>query len=463
MHRQRQDIVAEQHQKLYLTPELRQGLSILGMNTFELREYLFDQVAENPFLEEREALSTDGVSESDTFVAHVNTDALTARMQPRQRSVSDGSYGEIKNEYSFEKYLTQTQTCEEYLEEQINIEIKNDVLRPIGRFLIGNLDPNGYLRIGVDEAAILLRTTPDQVKRALQVLQACEPAGIGARDLKECLLLQVNRRGFDNALVKAVIEHHLEDLASHRFQKIAKEEKTTIEEVEEVHDYLKTLDPRPGLRLPCVPTPSIRPEVLVAKEGDQYVAQMQEFDIPNLQISQEYLSLVKKKDHDQETEKYIAQNLKNAQGLIDSIEQRKLTIYKVARCIIRHQQSFFEQGIAGLKPLTMAQVAKEVDMHESTISRVVNGCYLQSDRGTFELRYFFHSGVGSSNSASQSSKSIKHQIKELISQEDPQNPLSDQQIEQALAALDIAVSRRTISKYRNQLGIAPALQRKRHQ
>lgn len=466
MTRQRQDIVPEQHQKLFLTTELKQGLSILSMSSLELREYLFDCVMSNPFLEEAEPIrqqdgSTETAAGSDTFVSHVNTDALFERMMPRQRTASDGKYGEIKEEFFFEKYLTQTQSVEEYLEQQFGFELDSDELRAIGRFLIGNLDTNGYLRISVEEAAILLKVSPKLIDRALNALQSCEPAGIAARNLQECLLLQAQRQGKDTFLFRAIVEDHLDDIAKHRFAAIATELEVSAEDVQEISDYLRSLDPRPGLRLPCAPSPTIRPEVLVVRSEDRFSVKLQEFDIPALSISHEYAALLEKRNLDKSTRQYMEQNLKTAHGIIDGVEQRRITILKIASCIVDHQQSFFANGIAGLKPLTMAQVAKESEIHESTVSRVVNGCYLQSDNGLFELRYFFHSSVGKTSSDAVSSKSIQHQIAALISDEDPLKPLSDARIQKKLADHNIEISRRTINKYRKELGIASASKRKR--
>jgi RNA polymerase sigma-54 factor len=456
-----QKIVLEQRQQPVLTIETQQGLAVLGMTALELSEYVRGCVEENPFLEETEHRPPKHPLEAERRENHVNTDALLEQTCRLNRSFSGGNYGEINREFYFEKYFTQEMSLTEHLEAQLDVELCEPIDRLIAHYLVGNIDHNGYLRVQTAEVAACLNLSDERVITVLRVVQGCHPTGIAARNLRECLLLQLEASKKAGTLARLILDNHLEDVAAGHIEHIARQQKTTCARVQEVIDAIRDCNPRPGLAFGQLHNNTIWPEATVTQEGTTYVVHMQDFDLPSLKISEQYTRLAKQNNIGSDTAKYLAEQLHAARGLISGIEQRKLTIHTIASCIVELQHEFFAKGIEHLRPLTMAQVAEMAGIHESSVSRVVNGIYLQTPRGLLEMRYFFHSGLARNTGFDVSSKRVKHLLCELVKREDQAHPLSDLELQGLLAEQGITLSRRTVNKYRQSLNIPSHTRRRR--
>jgi RNA polymerase sigma-54 factor len=454
-----QSLQIQQQQGLHLTAQLLQGITMVAMPAQELVEYVRGQIDQNPFLEEAPAQPT----ATEPYGYCPSTDELSQKLLGKSQIHGDGSYQKPQTNYSFEQYLTQQPTPEEYLLAQLNPELASKTERFIAQYLIGNLDNNGYLRATTAEVAGCLGVHINQVRLVLGKLQACSPAGVGARNIQEYLLLQLRASGKATPLAAQVIVHHLAALASGKLEQIARQLAVPVASVQAAQDLIRTFNAHINLPAGNQPGNAIWPEVLVTKQSDGFLVTMQDLYLPQLTINQDYVALAQSPGISKPTAKYLRSERRQAEALINGISQRRNSIFAVASCIVKAQAQFLDKGLSYLVPLTMAQVAKATQLSESTVSRVAGGNYIQTPQGVFELRYFFCSGVTGSAGADISSKSIKHQIQDLVSAEDPALPLSDTQIQEALAEQGITISRRTVNKYRTALAIPPNTQRKRHQ
>jgi len=442
----------EQTQKLVMTPELQQAITLLQCSSMELADYISKELVSNPLLEvqDKEEEDTPSMEEKMDWEAYLKEDAI-----PPNDRVSR----EKRETTSFENFVSRAPSLRDVLLEQLHyLSLEQDQVI-IAEYLIGNIDENGYLRETLAEAALQLGCSQEQVASALKVVQSLDPAGVGARDLRECLLLQL--RCFPNhpPLVRQLIEHHLDDVAENRLRKVSHCMEVSLTEVQEAMDFIRKLNPKPGnLYGGEGETRYVVPDVLVEKVDDEYMVLVNETTVPYLQVNSFYRNLMT--SGNQEISEYIKNKLDSALWLIRSIEQRRLTLYKVASKIFEIQRPFLDHGISHLRPLTLKDVAEQVGVHESTVSRATSNKYVQTPRGIFPLKYFFTGGVDSS-SGFQSSTSIKAKIKELIQQEDPVSPLSDNQLASLLQQSGIEISRRTVAKYREEIGIAASHKRRR--
>lgn len=463
----RQDVFLEQQQKLFMTTELRQAISVLQMSTLELSEYITKKIEENPFLDEDEPTentNTEVVAKTST---KVNIDDLIEHF-------SDSGAGHIWNERTerndrnesnspYDQYLSDKPSLYENLECQLNLEIKNSTDSIIGNFLIGSIDRNGYLTTDLEFVANTLNVPVDKVEDVLRVIHTFYPVGVGARNLQECLLLQLKANGDDTPLNEKIIGDYFQELAEKKLNKIANALSVPVKEVQAVYDLIRTLDPKPGLQFGAERNPFIWPDVTIMKDQNDYLVIVNDLDYNYLRINQTYVDIIKNGSGlTDDVRKYLEDKFDSALGLIRGIEQRRLNIYKVVQSIVDIQRDFFDSGIEYLKPLTMSQVADLVSIHESTVSRVACNKYVQTPRGLFSLKYFFNSGVGSYDCDKVSSKSVKHLIQEIVNKEDPSEPLSDQDIMLMLVSKGVKISRRTVNKYRTSLGIPTNLLRKRY-
>ncbi|MGE5398292.1 MAG: RNA polymerase factor sigma-54 [Chitinophagales bacterium] len=452
----------EQQQKLLMTPELRQAIAILQMSSLELGEYLQEEMEQNPILEIKEE-SENLAAEKDSSEEEGPEPEWTEYFLDR----SDIGYinRENKEQQTYENYLAVAPTLHEHLLFQLDISLEKEEDLNIGRFLIGSIDDNGYLTISIVEAAEVLGVNEDAVLKVLQLIQTFEPYGVGARDLTECLLIQLRQEGKLNTLIEKVVCHHLEDLARGKLAKIAATLETTVVDIQEIADIIRTLDPKPGRQYGSAgDVRYLVPDVTVEKINGEYIVMVNDGDSPRLLISQFYRDMIKKPGmFSKEVRKYLEDKLNSAVWLVKSIEHRRMTLQRVAMCIIDIQSDFLDKGVKYLRPLNLKQVAEMVGMHESTISRATSNKYIQTPQGVFEMKYFFCSGVESAVSNERfSSRSIKLTIKEIIGSEDALNPLSDQHISEMLQGNGVQISRRTVAKYRTELGIASTSQRKRY-
>jgi RNA polymerase sigma-54 factor len=454
----RQDIFLEQQQKLYMTTELRQAISVLQMSALELNDYIEKKMEENPFLDEDNPPNNSNEEDPVKYPDKINVDDIIEQLQ--DSSPYYNSAEQVENN-PYEKYLSDKPSLYEHLECQLYLELENPTDILIGKYLIGNIDRNGYLCIELTEVEKRLNISLDRVKKVLHVIQTFNPAGIGARNLQECLLLQLKSRGQGNILAQRIIEKHLKELAERKLNKIAGELSVPVRKVQEVHDFILSLDPKPGLQFGSDNNPIIWPDVSVVKDQGTYTILVNDLDFSFLRINNSYANLFRQAALSEDVRKYLEEKFELALGLIRGIEQRRLNIYKVVKCIVDIQSDFFDKGIEYLKPLTMSQVAEMVNIHESTVSRVACNKYIQTPRGLFALKYFFNSGLDSAASDKVCSKSIKYLIREIIRTEDAESPLSDQEIMEILIDKGIKISRRTVNKYRQSMGIASNTLRKR--
>lgn len=453
------DVFLEQQQKLLMTPELRQAIAILQMSTLELTEYIQKEMEENPFLEEREE---QGDSESEQ-------ENDNEKMEEWLEYFNDRDIGytqrEKEEEKSFDNFLTRRPSLYEHLEFQLHIASKEEDHLVIGNYLLGSIDNCGYLCIDLDEVASKLNVSRARAEETLELIQSFHPHGVGARDLAECLLLQLRHYGKESDMAREIIQHHLGDLARGKLNKISQSLGVPVQEVQDIGDLIRTLDPKPGLQYSNNnEIKYVLPDVFVEKVEGEYVVIVNDFNFPRLIINHVYESILRQPNSfSQDARKYLEDKMGSAIWLIRSIEQRRMTLYKVACCIVDIQSEFLDRGVQYLKPLNLKQVADIVDVHESTVSRATTNKYAQTPQGLFELKYFFSTGVQSYHGTHKvSSKSIKHMVEEIVAAEDPTKPLSDDAISKVLNKKGIRISRRTVAKYRQELGILSTMARKRY-
>jgi RNA polymerase sigma-54 factor len=453
-----------QTQKLVMTPELRQAITILQLSSLELDEYIEQEILNNPLLE----VSEDGPKPDETFDKLRQKDSDNIDWEEYFQDCSDLDFIRFprekrEEETSFENFVSSPPSLQEHLMMQLHLSNVSKIGFKIGEFLIGNLDKRGYLAISTREAAELLRVPEEEVEKVLKLIQTFEPAGVGARNLKECLLIQVEQKNIDSPNIRRLIENHLKDLAEARYTRIAEALNITLAEVQRLKDIILTLDPKPGRNFSETnDTQYIVPDAIIQKVGDEYVVVMNDTISPRLSINPYYRSLLYSEDKESTISKFLSHKLDSALWLIKSIEQRRITLSKVIKSIVDVQRDFLDYGITCLKPLTLKQIADKIGVHESTVSRAISGKYVQTPRGLFELKFFFKNGLDNVDGSSISSESIKKMIKEMVAGEDPYNPLSDQKIADNLKKKGIVISRRTVAKYREETGIPSSAKRKRY-
>lgn len=464
----------EQTQKLIMTPELRQAITVLQLSAVDLTQYVENAMLENPLLEVKEDTAAeemadskeDGKSEKDQDDFASEWCEYLSESGHFDRS-SDRSWTDPDEDerYNFEHFVAQVPSLNEHLNFQLHLAFSRPRDLEIGEFLIGNINERGYLQISLDDIEQLYGCSLEETERILKVIQTFDPPGVGARDLPECLLIQIEQRGLYTPKLEKLVRCFLDDLANGNLPKIAAALDVTTQEVQHLSDLIKTLDPIPGRNF-SRPGENryITPDVVVEKLDDDYVIIINDVSVPRLMVNKTYQTLLKHSELcDQSTTEFIQNKLKSAIWLIRSIEQRRLTLYKVVSCIVDFQREFLEYGVKHLKPLNMKQVAEVVDMHESTVSRAIANKYVQTPQGLFDLKFFFTSGVENVLKGKMvAAESIKEVLKELVASEDPRHPYSDQDLCQMLQAKGISIARRTVAKYRNEIGILPMRQRKRY-
>ena len=456
---QRPDLGLQQH--LHLTTELKQGIAILRMSAQELSEYARKCVEENPFFDDDDWVEPRHPLAPERYSQDVSADALFEKRGHGSPETFDAERSDLsQRSFSFDRFLAEGDTLDEHLLEQLRLQADGPRAKAIGEYLIGNIDGNGYLRIAVDQAAASLGVPEQEVSQVLALVQQFEPTGVGARNLAECLLLQLQKSGKLTPLLERLIKSHLVEFETRTPAAIARDMGISLAQLGEALDVIRSCNPRPASQFGR-PSRPIWPEVVVTSCDDgMYEVSLQDFYLPHLKINPTYRAMASHvKEH--ETETYLSEKLKEAESPIDGINFRHATLYKVACCMVQMQVEFFEKGYDCLRPLTMAQVAEATGVSESTVSRISNGNYMQTPRGVFELRFFFHSSAYQGTDRVVSSVSVKHRIGELVDREDPSNPLSDQAISEALEREGVSVSRRTVNKYREELGIPARAARRR--
>ena len=472
-------------QKLIMTPQLQQAIRLLQLSRLELNQTLSHELVENPVLEEDAVPDEDtgagedavaikpeieGTDKSEADVAPESLDRLEFNWDSY---LDDDAGGHKEPDYmtastdelpSYEQTLTRSVSLADHLIWQLNLSSVTEEERLIGTAIIGNLDEDGYLRAEIPELAATVGSTVSRVEHVLKMVQTFDPVGVGARDLRECLLIQTRQLGLQGSLVETIIDRHLPDLEKKRYAAIAKAEDATPEEVYQASKVIEQLEPKPGRPFGVSDNVTIIPDVFVAKIEGKYQVLLNDDGLPRLRINPYYRKLLKAKTQTgDQTKTYLEDKLRSALWLIRSIEQRNRTIVRVAESIVRFQEEFFDKGVAYLKPLILKQVAEDISMHESTISRVTANKYMYTPQGIFELKYFFNSGIARVNGAGEdlSSVTVRERIRQLVADENPRQPLTDHQLVQRLSSEQIAIARRTVAKYRAWLRIPPASKRKR--
>ncbi len=462
------NLALEQTQKLIMTQELQQAIKILQLSSLELNEYIQQQLEANPLIEERDNggiySDEDGKDGENLKDDNEEGELITQLMKNLEYSGGGYSYKQDSEEdYSFENYVQSYTTLKDHLLFQLHITIMPEEQKRIGEYIIESLNGNGYLNTDIAEIATVFDTTPEKVEKVLNTIQTFDPAGVGCRNLKECLLLQLDAKEIDDPIMREIIENKLDDLGEKRFNHIAKELGISTGEVQRIYDVIKTLEPKPGRAFQSSDDVKyITPDVIVRRMDDEFVVLVNESAAPRLMINSYYKSILNSCQDQPGISRYITSKLEAALWLIRSIEQRRMTLYKVVTAIVEYQKEFFYSGVKSLKPLTLKDIAAEVGVHESTVSRATNGKYVQTPRGTYELKYFFSSGVSGARGEGVSSESVKEMLKKIIENEDPYKPVSDQRITDLLNSRGINISRRTVAKYRDELGIVSSGKRKRY-
>ncbi len=476
-------------QQLVMTPQLQQAIKLLQLSRIELIETINQELEANPVLEEaaeaasakdeksseeanldewteEQALSTLAPSSSEEEKTPWDEKALQEQEwkelwdQDNHSSLPAYSFEE-KELPNYENILTQESDLTEHLLWQLRVSNLTEEDREIACLIIGNLDQNGYLKATLEEIAEETKTDLDNVERVLRQVQLFDPVGVAARDLKECLLIQIRHLGIEGSLVKILVEEYLPQLERHNYQAIVKKTGATMEEVLAAVDVIRQLDPRPGRAYSREHVQYIVPDIYVYKVDDEYVVTLNDEGMPRLRINSYYKEAVKNGMAPEDAKEFIQGKLKSAVWLIRSIHQRQRTIYKVTKSIVKFQREFLDKGVAYLKPLILRDVAEDVGMHESTISRVTTNKYVHTPQGIFELKFFFSVGLRRNDGVDVATQSVKERIKQLIQSEDPTKPYSDKQIADILAKDDIRIARRTVAKYRDLMGILPSSRRKR--
>ncbi|MGE3578039.1 MAG: RNA polymerase factor sigma-54 [Vicinamibacterales bacterium] len=461
-------------QKLILTPSLQQAIKLLPMSTLELSELLNQEMVENPMLEEvpsEDLQPPEAQAEAEKADEKAKQDDKTDTWDDQDYEYFFGDYlddgyksrmpAEVKELPPIENTLSTSDSLSDHLLWQLSMQTDDPLIRGIGEAIIGNLNDDGQLVATIDEIASMGSWTTADVERALQLVQSFDPVGVAARDLQECLALQLRHHGLGGTPAEKIVTEHLRLLQNHQIQELSKKMGMSIEELKEPIEIIRHLDPKPGARHNPSQSQYVIPDVYVMKVEDEYVAVLNEEGLPQLRISPVYRRLLDKGgENSDETRNYVKDKFRSALWLIKSVEQRQRTIHKVATSIINFQREFLDLGIEYLRPLVLRDVANDIGMHESTVSRVVTNKYMHTPQGVFEMKYFFHSGIASQYGDAVSSVTIKQRIRKIIEQEDPHKPLSDSKIVSILQREGLELARRTIAKYREELKIPTSNQRK---
>lgn len=463
-------------QQLRMTPQLQQAIKLLQLSRVELLETVQQELMENPFLEESENIPlTDGQAPEETRASREDDAAYDADLsrnadwedylgefastprlvQPREHELPE-ELSPLEARYAAKPSL------ESHLMWQLRLSTLDERQKEIGEAIIGNLSSSGYLQASVQEVAELTGTTPEEVEVVLDRIHFFDPVGVAARDARECLLIQLRNLNYDrDPILKELVEYHLEDLEAHRYKPLLRKFRLDMDTLGEYLDIIQSLDPLPGASFGGGEPAYVSPDVYVYKMGDDFVILLNEDGLPQLQLSE-----LAREGIGCETsaeKEYCADKIRSASWLIKSLYQRQRTLYKVMESIVRHQRPFFEHGVTHLAPLILKDIADDIGMHESTVSRITTNKYAATPHGIFELKFFFNSGLELDDGSQVGSESVKALIKKFIAEEDPRAPLSDERLGEMLKEhLKVTIARRTVAKYRTALDIPSSSKRREH-
>lgn len=514
-------LTTQLQQKMVLTPQLRQRIEMLQMTALELNELIEQELVANPILEEvmpgdeiKEISdnildqNADGIDEGYTNGAQnpaegieytaesivpvgpeglpangasdgasADADTVEEAVAETSDSFEDIDYGREFQDYldpgyktqeieyrddapSFEQFLSHTESLSEHLEWQLNMLDISEKLHEVASCIIGNLDEDGRLRASLDDIAAMCGCAPETVEKARRAVMNLEPVGCGALDVTECLLVQLEAQGEGESLAVELVRNHLEDLQPHRLQHLAKDTGRDLQELNDEINRIRLLDPYPGRRYAPEEAIFVAPEVYIEKIEDEYVIYFTDDGSPRLRISPTYHHLLDQTDTSKEARDFIKEKVRSAVDLLRNIEHRRQTIYRVVECIVDRQRDFLDKGVEYIKPMMLKDVAEDIGMHLSTISRVVNRKYAHTPQGVIELRRFFSEGMMNEDGEEVSTRILKLRIKKMVEEEDSKKPLTDEQIARVLSKEGVKLSRRTVAKYRDQMNIPGSRERK---
>ncbi|MDA2933529.1 RNA polymerase factor sigma-54 [Acidobacteria bacterium AH-259-D05] len=456
-------------QRLAMTPSLLQKIELLTLNRLELSDLLNQELAENPVLEE--VAQQPEVEGAESFESE-------KEQEKDEESYDDFDYEYFFGEYlspssppsrewggrdeqpSFELFLATPPTLSDHLNWQLNLTEVPSEIREIAYFIIGNIDEDGYLIVTVEEIVESFQVSTDQVEEALRLVQSLDPIGVGSRNLQECLLLQIEAVGHKGTLAEKLVREYLPLVQAKKFNQLAKELNCDLEEVALAMETLRNLSPKPGQKYSAQRPTYIQPDVHIYKVDDEYEIALNDDGLPKLRLSRAYRELLKKKSVSKETKRFVRERFRSAIELLKSVDQRQQTIYRACVEIVKRQRAFLDRGIIHLKPMLIKDVAEELGVHSSTISRVVANKHAHTPQGVMELRKFFTSGIESADGESLSVVQVKEHIKGIIANENAQKPLSDQKIAALLNQSGVHITRRTVAKYRDQMNVPGSRERK---
>lgn len=470
----------KQTQSLVMTPQLQQAIKLLTLTHLQMTQEIAKEMVENPMLEEsggestREELAQNekGVKESkaddfsgpdiidnskdnfdwDKYVDSYNTTSST----PHTKEVVSKS-----DAPNYENMVSRGDTLQEHLEWQLRMEELSENEWKLAKLIIHNINDEGYLEENMEELMAQCDLSREDAKEILYTIQHLDPVGCAARDLRECLLIQARALPDHVPLVEILIKDHLDDLIKKDFKKIASDTGIDIQRIKDAEYILHSLNPKPGRIVSAEETQYVIPDIYIKNIGGEFVVKLNDDGVPRLRVSNLYKNLIKQGEKNDETTEYVQEKLRSALWLIKSIENRQKTIEKVTNAVLKYQPEFFKKGAAYLKPMILKDIANEIGVHESTVSRVTRNKFVHTPLGTFELKYFFNAGIGGKNGGIDiANESLKLKIKELIDNEDKKKPLSDQKIADILSKSDIKVARRTVAKYRESMNILSSSKRK---
>lgn len=437
----------QQEQKLVMTQELQLAVKLLQLTSVELNQYIEEQLTENPLLE-REEKEKDSDEQIADFINYIDDE----ESKDYQEFDDDNEYISPLN------FVVRPTSLWDFLKEQLRLTPVSIKEKKVGEYIIDNIDENGYLTVEEKDIADKCSITQNEAMEMIKLIQTFEPAGICARDIKECLILQIKNKGINDEILENIINTMLEEVAAGNVLKIAKRINITEQKVMEYIDIIRTLDPKPGIRYSSETTKYIIPDVFLEKINGKYVVTVNEDCVPHLKINNLYKKLINNKNSPEYN--YVKEKLSAAIWIIKSIDQRIQTIKKVVEAIVEYQIDFFEND-SDLKPLALKQIAEVTSLHESTVSRAVKGKYVQTPKGLFEIKNFFIKGIQNKSGEEISTAKIKDRIKVIIKEENAAKPYSDQQIADIMNKEGLYISRRTVAKYREEMGIPSSSKRKR--
>jgi RNA polymerase sigma-54 factor len=455
-------------QQLVMTPQLQQAIKLLQLSRLELLETVQQELMENPFLDESETETeireqeelTESQAEEE-LVRTADWENYLGEFSSTSKQATARELEVPEEGLSFEARLASKPSLEGHLNWQMRLSNFSEKEVAIGDVIIGNVDNNGYLQATNEEILGMVQSTEEEVEAVIKRIQRLDPVGVASRTPKECLLVQMDVLGYDDPVLVSLVQDHLEDLEKNRYKPLARKFKISMEELKEYLDMLQTLDPMPGANFSSTEPHYVSPDVFVYRYGDEFVIILNEDGLPRLQMNSYYMETMKGAG-DKEKD-YFQEKMRSAAWLMKSLYQRQRTLYKVVESIVRFQREFFEEGVTKLKPLILKEVAEDIEMHESTVSRITTSKYVSTPHGIFELKFFFNSALDLDDGSQVGSESVKALIKQMIAGEDTKKPLSDERIGEILKEkLEVNIARRTVAKYRSAMGIPSSSKRKQY-